>query len=49
MILGEGAAVCCLELGKKEKMRWLSLEGISYATEVLGYIYFYRSNLFQNP
>ncbi|MBX9888656.1 MAG: beta-ketoacyl synthase [Flavobacteriaceae bacterium] len=34
MILGEGAAVCCLELGKKENALAF-IEGIGYATEVL--------------
>lgn len=34
MILGEGASVCCLELGKKENAL-AYIEGIGYATEVL--------------
>lgn len=34
MILGEGAAVCCLEIGKKENALAF-IEGIGYATEVL--------------
>ncbi len=34
LILGEGAAVCCLELGKKENAQAL-IEGIGYATEIL--------------
>lgn len=34
LILGEGAAVCCLELGKKEKAL-AYIEGIGYATEIL--------------
>ncbi len=34
MILGEGAAVCCLELGKKENALAF-IEGIGYATELL--------------
>ena len=34
MILGEGAAVCCLELGKSEKTLAI-IEGIGYATEIL--------------
>jgi len=34
MILGEGAAVCCLELGKKENALAF-IEGIGYATEIL--------------
>jgi 3-oxoacyl-(acyl-carrier-protein) synthase len=34
MILGEGAAVCCLEIGKKEKAL-AYVEGIGYATEIL--------------
>lgn len=34
MILGEGAAVCCLELGKKENALAF-VEGIGYATEIL--------------
>jgi 3-oxoacyl-(acyl-carrier-protein) synthase len=34
MILGEGAAVCCLEIGKKENALAI-IEGIGYATEVL--------------
>ena len=34
MILGEGAAVCCLELGKKENALAF-IEGVGYATEVL--------------
>ncbi len=34
LILGEGAAVCCLELGKKENALAL-IEGIGYATEIL--------------
>lgn len=34
MILGEGAAVCCLELGKKENAL-AYIEGIGYATEIL--------------
>lgn len=34
MILGEGAAVCCLELGKKENAL-AYIEGIGYATELL--------------
>jgi 3-oxoacyl-(acyl-carrier-protein) synthase len=34
MILGEGAAVCCLEIGKKENAL-AYIEGIGYATEIL--------------
>ena len=34
MILGEGAAVCCLEIGKKENAL-AYVEGIGYATEIL--------------
>ncbi len=34
MILGEGAAVCCLELGKKE-YALAYIEGMGYATELL--------------
>jgi 3-oxoacyl-(acyl-carrier-protein) synthase len=34
MILGEGAAICCLELGKKEHAL-AYIEGIGYATELL--------------
>jgi len=34
MILGEGASVCCLELGKKEHAL-AYIEGIGYATELL--------------
>jgi len=34
MILGEGAAVCCLEFGKKENAL-AYIEGIGYATEIL--------------
>ncbi len=34
MILGEGASVCCLELGKKENAL-AYIEGIGYATELL--------------
>ncbi|MFV5687213.1 beta-ketoacyl synthase N-terminal-like domain-containing protein [Flavobacterium sp. ZT3R25] len=34
MILGEGAGVCCLEIGKKEKAL-AYIEGIGYATEIL--------------
>ena len=34
MILGEGAAVCCLEIGKKENALAF-IEGIGYATEIL--------------
>lgn len=34
MILGEGAAVCCLEIGKKEQALAF-IEGIGYATELL--------------
>lgn len=34
MILGEGAAVCCLEFGKKENALAF-IEGIGYATEIL--------------
>lgn len=34
MVLGEGAAVCCLELGKKENALAF-IEGIGYATEIL--------------
>ncbi len=34
MILGEGASVCCLELGKKENSL-AYIEGIGYATELL--------------
>ena len=34
MILGEGAAVCCLEIGRKENALAF-IEGIGYATEVL--------------
>lgn len=34
MVLGEGAAVCCLEIGKKENALAF-IEGIGYATEVL--------------
>jgi 3-oxoacyl-(acyl-carrier-protein) synthase len=34
MVLGEGAAVCCLEMGKKENALAF-IEGIGYATEIL--------------
>lgn len=34
MILGEGAAVCCIEAGKKENAL-AYIEGIGYATEIL--------------
>lgn len=34
LILGEGAAVCCLEIGKKENAL-AYIEGIGYATEIL--------------
>jgi 3-oxoacyl-(acyl-carrier-protein) synthase len=34
LILGEGAAVCCLEIGKKESALAF-IEGIGYATEIL--------------
>lgn len=34
MILGEGAAVCCLEIGRKENAL-AYVEGIGYATEIL--------------
>jgi len=34
MILGEGASVCCLEIGKKENAMAF-IEGIGYATELL--------------
>jgi 3-oxoacyl-(acyl-carrier-protein) synthase len=34
MILGEGAAVCCLEMGRK-KNAIAFIEGIGYATEIL--------------
>lgn len=34
MVLGEGAAVCCLELGQKENALSF-IEGIGYATEIL--------------
>jgi 3-oxoacyl-(acyl-carrier-protein) synthase len=34
MILGEGAGVCCLEMGKKENALAF-IEGIGYATEIL--------------
>ncbi|AWG20636.1 beta-ketoacyl synthase [Flavobacterium faecale] len=34
MILGEGAAVCCMELGEKENAL-AYVEGIGYATEIL--------------
>jgi 3-oxoacyl-(acyl-carrier-protein) synthase len=34
MILGEGASVCCLEIGKKENAL-AYIEGIGYATEIL--------------
>lgn len=34
MILGEGAAVCCLEMGKKDNALAF-IEGIGYATEIL--------------
>lgn len=34
MILGEGAGVCCLEIGKKENAVAF-IEGIGYATEIL--------------
>lgn len=34
MILGEGAAVCCLELGQKDNAL-AYIEGIGYATEIL--------------
>jgi 3-oxoacyl-(acyl-carrier-protein) synthase len=34
LILGEGAAVCCLEMGKKENALAF-VEGIGYATEIL--------------
>jgi hypothetical protein len=48
MILGEGAAVCCLELGKK-KMHWLSSKKnwLCYRNFGTQYIYFGRSYLFQ--
>lgn len=34
MILGEGAAVCCMEMGKKDNAL-AYIEGIGYATEIL--------------
>ena len=34
LVLGEGAAVCCLEMGKKENALAF-IEGIGYATEIL--------------
>ncbi|OCB75353.1 beta-ketoacyl synthase N-terminal-like domain-containing protein [Flavobacterium crassostreae] len=34
MVLGEGAAVCCLEIGKKDHALAF-IEGIGYATEIL--------------
>ncbi len=34
MILGEGAAVCCLEIGKKDNAL-AYIEGVGYATEIL--------------
>ena len=34
MILGEGAAVCCLEIGKSERTL-ATIEGIGFATEIL--------------
>ena len=34
MILGEGAGICCLEIGKKENAL-AYIEGIGYATEIL--------------
>jgi 3-oxoacyl-(acyl-carrier-protein) synthase len=34
LVLGEGAAVCCLEIGKTEKTIAV-IEGIGYATEIL--------------
>ena len=34
MILGEGAGVCCLEIGKKENAL-AYIEGVGYATEIL--------------
>ncbi|MBW4361115.1 beta-ketoacyl synthase N-terminal-like domain-containing protein [Flavobacterium taihuense] len=34
MILGEGAGVCCLEMGKKENALAF-IEGVGYATEIL--------------
>lgn len=34
MILGEGAAVCCLEIGRKQNVSAF-VEGIGYATEIL--------------
>jgi 3-oxoacyl-(acyl-carrier-protein) synthase len=34
MILGEGAAVCCMEIGKKENALAF-IEGVGYATEIL--------------
>ena len=34
LVLGEGAAVCCLEIGKKENAL-AYVEGIGYATEIL--------------
>ena len=34
MILGEGACVCCLEIGKKENAL-AYIEGVGYATEIL--------------
>jgi len=34
LILGEGAAVCCLEIGKKENALAF-IEGLGYATEIL--------------
>ena len=34
MILGEGAAVCCLEIGKSERTL-ATIEGFGYATEIL--------------
>lgn len=34
MVLGEGAAVCCLEIGKSDKTI-ATIQGIGYATEIL--------------
>lgn len=34
MVLGEGAAVCCLEIGKSDKTL-ATIQGIGYATEIL--------------
>jgi 3-oxoacyl-(acyl-carrier-protein) synthase len=36
LLLGEGAAVCCLEIGTKKKALAL-IEGIGYATEILAH------------